>query len=142
MPHLRGDLYDGSSLALGDHFSGYRLRDEEQRLDIEIHDPVVVLLGNVDEELRHVGAGIVDQDVHSFQPADAVFHLSQVCNVADKRTASASVGLYLPDHRVQFGFGATDCHHIGAGAGECQRRSAANSTTGSGDQGHLAVYPH
>ena len=65
----------------------HRLRDEIGGAHVEAHDRVEVLDRDVHQQLRPVGAGIVDQDVERLRRADRRLHGGEVGDVEHQRSA-------------------------------------------------------
>ena len=82
MAHLRRHVNDRPAIALCDHFAGNDLGDEKRGFDVQVHDLIEIGFRHLDKGLGRVGAGVVDQDIDTFQPADFGLDLAQVADIA------------------------------------------------------------
>ncbi len=64
MPGLRAQVHD-PSVAPRDHAAAHGLGDEEQPLEVDVHDLVPVGLGDLEGVVVEPHAGVVDQHVDS-----------------------------------------------------------------------------
>jgi hypothetical protein len=66
----RSDIDDPAAATLLDHLPSRDLRAEEGALQIDRHDPVILLLGGVENAAASLYAGIVDHDVDPAERRD------------------------------------------------------------------------
>ena len=122
-----------------EHLAYGRLRGDESAAHVEREQLVEMRIADIDEELRDVAAGIVDQDIELLQPADRGADRLSVRHVADHRLGAAAALPDLPGHFVEFRGGPAHQDDLGAGFGQRQRSTTADAAAGAGDEGHTAV---
>ena len=83
---------------------------------------------DLEERLRLVAAGVVEQHVEALEALDRGAHRGGVGDVADQRPGAAALGLDLGSTRVsELGLGAAQRDDLRARLGERQRAAAADA---------------
>ena len=142
MAHLGRHVDDRAAVALCNHFSRDGLGDEKGRFDVKIHHLVVVFFRHVDEHLRRVGAGVVDQDIDAVETVDFRCDLRHVADIADQLARGAAGRFYFRRDRFEIVGGTADKHRVGTGPSDGAGTCPAESAAGPGYQGELAVEAH
>ena len=121
---------------------GDRLCDKVGGAQVQAGDGVVVVLGDVEEGARAIGAGIVDQDVERISHLDRSADGGQVGNVERQRVGVAASFLDRSGGFGDLGGGSSKQGDVGADLGQGRRGSQADAATRSGDQGSPAIKAH
>ncbi len=137
---LRGHGDDAAGCAVGGHVLGDALGQEEDRVDVDLHDPAPALRGDLVAALQGGGAGVVDEDVEGPEVgADGIGEAGElfrarevllVCVAAAAEGADLSGGLLDP-----LGAGEIDEDEVRPGGGEAGREGTAEAAGRAGDQG-------
>ncbi len=142
--HLGADI-DDLSLALRDHHLTDLLGAEEQAFQIDIHEAIPMLLGDLQSWLRDVDACVAYKDVN---PAKALCgrldHSIDTLQRPDLQIQGQSFTAHFTDlgrHRLSTIQGTTGDDDVGASIGQCQGNTIAEAFAGACDNGDLVGQP-
>ena len=91
-----------------------------------------MLFAHLDERLRNVHPGVVDEDVDALEPLDAVGDLARLEHVAHEGARPAAAAADLPRESVELRLRPRDQHHFGAGVRERDGAAAAQAAARAG----------
>src|SRR6185295_4544742 len=110
---------------------------------IDLHDPVPGLVGNLIDGLRRIGASVVDEDVDAAEGGQGglgeLFDFAALGHIGDeKRAFAARSSDDFVKGIAQLFFMPTGDDHIGAGFGEATRHREAKALAAAGNQGDFS----
>ena len=141
MAHLRGHVDDGAAPAGLDHAPRRRLRHDERRLHIERQHGVEGRFLDLQEMLRAVPAGIVDQHIDTREFREDPPHGAAVGDIQHPGFGAAALRADLRRQALQLGPGARRRHDMRAQLRQRQRAAAPEAPPGAGDDRGAAVQP-
>ena len=136
-----GDVDDAAALAFR-HAVRHLRREAEGALEIEVHDGIEQLLGDLVAGRSWPHAGVVDQDVDAAKGGIGLFHqpvaLRPFADMGADSDGAAAKGTAFLGHRFAIFQIAAGDDDIGAALGQSLDHLIAQTPAAAGDQRHLA----
>jgi hypothetical protein len=139
MAHLGRHVDDRSRLLRSQEPARHRLRCEKRRPDVQPHDGVEVLDAHLDERLRPVHAGVIEEHVVGRGALHGLLEGGEIGDIDGERVGRAAPLANLLRARFDLVIGSGHEGDVGACLGKGGGCGKPDAAPGAGDKSALAV---